>query len=76
MSPIVNWTGNYEFASIPGDLNEALEREPYYTQSIEEIMTRFHGMTKFTDCGLQQRILDGGARSRISQIHYDGIRHW
>ena len=32
----------------PRDLNEALEREPYYTQSIEEIMARFHGMTKFT----------------------------
>ena len=32
----------------PRDLNEALEREPYYTQSIEEIMTRFHGMTRFT----------------------------
>ena len=32
----------------PRDLNEALEREPYYTQSIEEIMTRFHDMTRFT----------------------------
>ena len=32
----------------PRDLNEALEREPYYTQSIEEIMARFHGMTRFT----------------------------
>ena len=31
----------------PRDLNEALEREPYYTQSIE-IMARFHGMTRFT----------------------------
>ena len=31
----------------PRDLNEALEREPYYTRSIEEIMTRFHGMTRF-----------------------------
>ena len=30
------------------DLNEALEREPYYTWSIEEIMTKFHGMTRFT----------------------------
>ena len=29
------------------DFNEALEREPYYTQSIEEIMARFHGMTRF-----------------------------
>ena len=32
----------------PRDLNEALEREPYYTQSIEEIMGKFHGMTRFT----------------------------
>ena len=32
----------------PRDLNEALEREPYYTQSIEEIMAKFHGMTRFT----------------------------
>ena len=31
----------------PRDLNEALEREPYYTRSIEEIMARFHGMTRF-----------------------------
>ena len=31
-----------------GDLNEALEREPYYTHSIEEIMGKFHGMTRFT----------------------------
>ena len=32
----------------PRDLNEALEREPYYTQSIEEIMAKFNGMTGFT----------------------------
>ena len=32
----------------PKDLNEALEREPYYTCSIEEIIGKFHGMTKFT----------------------------
>ena len=32
----------------PRDLNEALEREPYYTQSIEEIMAKFHGITRFT----------------------------
>ena len=31
----------------PRDLNEALEREPYYTHSIE-IMGKFHGMTRFT----------------------------
>ena len=32
----------------PRHLNEALEREPYYTHSIEEIMGKFHGMTRFT----------------------------
>ena len=32
----------------PRDLNEALEREPYYTCSIEEIIGKIHGMTKFT----------------------------
>ena len=32
----------------PRDLNEALEREPYYTCSIEEITGKFHGMTRFT----------------------------
>ena len=32
----------------PRDLNKALEREPYYTCSIEEIIGKFHGMTKFT----------------------------
>ena len=32
----------------PRDLNEALEREPYYTHSIEKIMGKFHRMTRFT----------------------------
>ena len=32
----------------PRDLNETLEREPYYTHSLEEIIGKFHGMTKFT----------------------------
>ena len=31
----------------PRDLNEALEREPCYMHSIEEIMGKFHGMTRF-----------------------------
>ena len=31
----------------PRDLNEALEREPYYICSIKEIIGKFHGMTKF-----------------------------
>ena len=31
----------------PRDLNEALEKELYYTRSIEEILGKFHGMTQF-----------------------------
>ena len=31
----------------PRDLNEALERETYYAWSIEEILGKFHGMTRF-----------------------------
>ena len=32
----------------PRDLNEAFEREPYYTRSIKKILGKFHGMTWFT----------------------------
>ena len=39
----------------PRDLNEALEREPYYTHSIEEIIGKFHGMTKFTIADFNER---------------------
>ena len=37
----------------PRDLSEALGREPYYTWSIEEIMAKFHGMTRFTIADFQ-----------------------
>ena len=32
----------------PGDLNEALEREPYHTHSVDEITAKLQGMTVFT----------------------------
>ena len=32
----------------PRDLNEALEREPYYTYSVDEITAKLQGMTVFT----------------------------
>ena len=32
----------------PRDLNETLEREPYYTRSIKEILGKCHGMKRFT----------------------------
>ena len=32
----------------PRDLNEALEREPYHTRSVDEITAKSQGMTVFT----------------------------
>ena len=32
----------------PRDLNEALEREPYHTHSVDEIIAKLQGMTVFT----------------------------
>ena len=32
----------------PQDLNEALEREPYHTHSVDEITAKLQGMTVFT----------------------------
>ena len=60
----------------PRDLNEALEREPYYTHSIEEIMGRFFGMTRFTIADFSKGYWMGGIRYRIKKIHNDGLGHW
>ena len=32
----------------PRDLNEALEQKPYCTRSIEQLLGKFHGITRFT----------------------------
>ena len=36
------------------DLNEALEREPYHTHSVDEITAKFQGMTVFTIVGFKK----------------------
>ena len=59
----------------PRDLNEALEREPYYTHSTEEIMGKFHRMTRFTiadfNKGYWMVELDP-----YTTIHNNGLGHW
>ena len=47
-SPVHSVKKKHRICLDPRDLNEALEREPYYMHSIEEIIGKFHGMTKFT----------------------------
>ena len=43
-------TGNHHspICLDPRDLNEALEREPYHTRSVDEIRAKLQGMTVFT----------------------------
>ena len=60
----------------PRDLNEALEREPYYTWSIEEIMGKFHGMTRFTIADFNKGYWMVKLDPRIKKIHNDGFGHW
>ena len=43
----------------PMDLNEALEREPYHTCSVDEITAKLQGMTVFTIVDFKKRLLDG-----------------
>ena len=61
----------------PRDLNEALEWEPYYTRSIEEILGKFHGITWFTIADFNKGYwMDGGATPRVQETDYNGIGYW
>ena len=64
----------------PRDLNEALEREPYYTCSIEKIIGKFHGMTKFTiadfNKGYWMVELDPESRKYTTMVLDIGIFQW
>ena len=57
----------------PRDLNEALERVPYYTCSVDEITAKHQGMTVFT---IVERLLDGSTSSRIQETHLYGTIIW
>ena len=41
----------------PKDLNEALEREPYYSRTIDELISMFAGAKVFHHCRYGQRLL-------------------
>ena len=64
----------------PQDLNEALEREAYYTCFIEEIIRKFHGMTKFTiadfNKGYWMVILDPESRKYTTMALDIGLFQW
>ena len=60
----------------PRDLNEALEREPYHTCSMDEITAKLQGMTVFYHCRPQERLLDGSTSSRFQKTHLYGATIW
>ena len=60
----------------PRDLNEALEREPYYMCSIEEIMGKFHGMTRFTIADFNKGYWMVELDPESRKVHNDGLGHW
>ena len=51
----------------PRDLNEALEREPSHTHSVDEITAKLEGMMVFTIVEFKKGVLDGGTSSRFQE---------
>ena len=47
----------------PKDLNEALEREPYYSRTIDELISMFAGAKVFHHCRYGQRLLASSVAS-------------
>ena len=60
----------------PRDLNEALEREPYHTHSVDEITAKLQGMTIFHQSRPQEGLLDGSTSSRFQKTHLYGPTIW
>ena len=60
----------------PRDLNEALEREPYHTCSVDEITVKLPRYDSFHPSRLQERLLDGGTSSRFQETHLYGTTFW
>ena len=57
----------------PKDLNEALEREPYYSRSIDELISMFSGSKGVHHCRYGQRLLASSTASRVQKIDLHGI---
>ena len=60
----------------PRDLNEALEREPYHTHSVDEITAKLPRNDSFHHCRLQERLLDGSTASRLQETDLYGPTIW
>ena len=64
----------------PKDLNEALEWEPYYLQTVDELISKFNGVVFFTivdlDKGYWQLLLHPDLRKFTCMALDIGLIHW
>ena len=79
-SPNHSITKKIRLCLDPRDLNEALEREPHYSRSVDELIAKFHGAKFFTivdmDKGYWQVVLDPESRKYTTMALDIGRFQW
>ena len=79
-SPNHSQTKKIRLCLDPRDLNEALEREPYYSRSVDELIAKFNGAKFFTivdmDKGYWQVVLDPESRKYTTMVLDIGRFQW
>ena len=60
----------------PRDLNEALEREPYHTRSVDEITAKLQGMTVFTIADFKTQSAEEFTAKFLSRDRMEHIGHF
>ena len=60
----------------PRDLNEALEREPYHTRSVDEITAKLPGMTVFTIANFKTQSAEEITAKFLSRDRMEHIGHF
>ena len=79
-SPNHSITKKIRLCLDPRDLNEALEREPYYSRSVDELIAKFRGAKFFTivdmDKGYCQVVLDPESRKYTTMALDIGRFQW
>ena len=79
MSAFLNTLAVLCFASQRSFLqktNEALEDEPYYSRSVDELIGKFHGCVVFSIVDLKKGVLDGNTSPRFKASNLHADRHW
>ena len=79
-SPNHSQTKKIRLCLDPRDLNEALEREPHYSRSVDELIAKFNGAKLFTivdmDKGYWQVVLDPESRKYMIMALDIGRFQW